>query len=175
LAATLSARNGRETCGVHQADAELCYGGATFEELASMNFTVFLSYSWQNNLHRATLLRALESLEGVEVKHDRENVRFGEPIWRKIRSLLDISDCVVPILTEDSLKSFGVFEELVRAHDRDIAIIPLCDEKVPVKDLPEFLQVNLIRYSDNHDFEDKAVPQLVAHVARLRDQHRPLS
>lgn len=131
---------------------------------------VFISYSWANFALRAIVYGELHAAE-IRALYDEIEVPVGDDLWVTISSFLNKADCVAPILTPQSISNPRVLEELVRAHERNIPIIPLCETGLDTRQLPSFIENALqIRFSDAQDLSiqcrAKLVPQLRERAAR---------
>jgi len=91
-----------------------------------MDYKVFISYSWNNLDHRTLIEEAIKNIPDLLVEVDDEIVDYGdEHLWVKIRNKLGSSDLVVALLSEESISSSAVIDELARANDRGINILPV--------------------------------------------------
>jgi hypothetical protein len=104
------------------------------------DFLVFLSYSHSDALMQNAVATTINQISGVKVWIDSDAISYGETIHPNIEKGLKESDCVLVILTENSIISFEVREEVVRAHERQIPILALKEAKVTRDSLPHFLR-----------------------------------
>lgn len=113
-----------------------------------MAYKIMISYSWKNTAERIALTHELNGIAGVEVISDVK-IKGGKPVYPSISKLIDECDCVIALLTQESILSKEVLDELVRADERKKFIIPVMSKKVEPVTLPHFLQqVRQIRYAD---------------------------
>lgn len=103
------------------------------------DFVVFISYSHLDANLQLPLELAIGSLPGVRVWSDHQ-IGFGEDIFVNIKKAIGESDCVLVLLTESSVRSPEVREELVRADMRGLPIIVLKEAAVEDKKIPYFLR-----------------------------------
>ncbi len=109
---------------------------------------VFLSYSQRNqDLAYAIMLSTKDQISkkpefNYELKFLYDEDRFieGDNIYEGILNALDEADCILAILTEDSLQSPYVIEELTRAHDRRLEIIAILENENLKDKVPWFLK-----------------------------------
>lgn len=100
------------------------------------------------------LARVLEQ-HGFEVRYDQNSIRMGEKLSSGILDLLDWADVVVSLIDQNSINSKAVLEELTRAHDRYLRIIPIVQDQL-LPELPWFLTVpRLLTYSADQDLQLK--------------------
>jgi hypothetical protein len=93
----------------------------------------------------------ISTISNVRVWVDHDAIPFGEIIHPNIEKGLKESDCVLVILTKNSIVSFEVREELVRAHERQIPILALKEAKVNRDSLPHFLRdISFIEYDEDN-------------------------
>lgn len=117
---------------------------------------VFISYSWKQKLERSVLVSCLKDSTLLRIIVDIDRINTADPIHPRISQLIDEADVVVCLITQDSLLSTEVREELVRAHERGKVIIPVVRSDIDHSKLPHFLRdLNCISYS-NDSFEETA-------------------
>lgn len=114
---------------------------------------VFVSYSRKDNPLLIALKSVLENGDEIHVRIDTQDISAGEGVHKKIGNIIDWSDIVIPIITENWLKSHETRDELIRAHERRKHIIPLVDDLVfnnTLVCLPHYLiDGNQIRFNNN--------------------------
>lgn len=116
------------------------------------DFIVFLSYSRSDTAMKDWVEGTIRDLSDVNVWVDSQAIVPGDPIHANIEKGLKKSDCVLAILTENSIKSSEVWEELIRADEREIPILVLKELKVTRDSLPHFLRdIAFIEY-DQKDY-----------------------
>jgi TIR domain len=110
---------------------------------------IFVSYSWSDSWVRSSLVERLERIGNVKPIYDRESVRPDSiSVHEKILDDLIQSDVVLAVLTDQSLKSVEVREELSLAYEWHVPFMFVRDtnvsEKLPwfLKD-PSFIQFDL--------------------------------
>jgi hypothetical protein len=117
---------------------------------------VFISYSWKQKLERSVLVSCLKDSTLLRIIVDIDRINTADPIHPRISQLIDEADVVVCLITQDSLLSTEVREELVRAHERGKVIVPVVRPDIDQSRLPHFLRdLNCISYS-NDSFEETA-------------------
>ena len=117
---------------------------------------VFISYSWKQKLERSVLVSCLMDSTLLRIIVDIDRINTADPIHPRISQLIDEADVVVCLITQDSLLSTEVREELVRAHERGKVIVPVVRSDIDHSRLPHFLRdLNCISYS-NDSFEETA-------------------
>jgi uncharacterized SAM-dependent methyltransferase len=113
-----------------------------------MEHNIFISYSWDNAITRAAVVNELKNLQGIKLIYDKIDIPKGDPIHPIISNLMKETDLIIPILTEESIKSLEVLDELSRGSERKINFFPLIEDKISNKDLPHFLKdINYIKYN----------------------------
>ena len=118
---------------------------------------VFISYSWKQKLERSVLVSCLKDSTLLRIIVDIDRINTADPIHPRISQLIDEADVVVCLITQDSLLSTEVREELVRAHERGKVIVPVVRSDIDHSRLPHFLRdLNCISYS-NDSFEETAI------------------
>jgi hypothetical protein len=108
-----------------------------------MKYSVFISYSWKREDDRKLIVGAINGISDIEVVFDEELVDYGdENLWAKIRDALGKSDLIIALLSEESIVSSAVIDELARAHDRGIKIIPILSNDLNSEDprIPYYLR-----------------------------------
>lgn len=104
------------------------------------DFVIFMSYNRNDALMQNAVETSIKQIPGVKVWVDLDAIPFGDIIHPNIERGLKESDCLLVILTENSIVSFEVREELVRAHERQIPILALKEIHVSNDKLPHFLK-----------------------------------
>ena len=117
------------------------------------DFLVFISYSRSDTALKKSVESTIRERCNVNVWVDSTAILPGEAIHANIEEGLKKSDCVLAILTRNSVKSLEVREELTRAHEREISILVLKDSKVPPGSLPHFLRDKRFIEYDQRDLE----------------------
>jgi methylase of polypeptide subunit release factors len=100
---------------------------------------VFISYSWKNEALRKTVTDHLSRLPLVEVIFDQKRIEGGDGIHPGISNMIDSADLVVAVVTNDSLASREVTDELARVNDRKKIIIPFVSADALATKLPFYL------------------------------------
>lgn len=132
--------------------------------LSQLDFVVFLSYDRDDKFMKISVENTLNSLPGVRLWTD-SRIGFGENIRAKIDAGLKESDCMLVILTENSIASFEVWEEMIRANERQIPIYAIKEDGVSKDRLPHFIAESVfIRYSKNNE---RAIDEV---LKELRDK-----
>jgi hypothetical protein len=113
---------------------------------------VFVSYSHRDSAHAERLVAAL-LLNAIDVWTDEVDVLVGDSIYEKVMQGVVEVDYMAVVLTENSLASAWVREELTVARqreleEREIVLLPLLFEPV---ELPLHLRAR--RYADFTDFD----------------------
>ncbi|MFT4252038.1 MAG: toll/interleukin-1 receptor domain-containing protein [Caulobacter sp.] len=135
---------------------------------------VFISYSWANYAKRGILTEELRHA-GALALYDEREVPVGDDLWSTISSFLNKADYVVPLLTHQSVTNPRVLEEMVRAHERNIPIIPLCEQGIDTKQLPSFIDKALqIRFSDDVDLSVQCRAKLIPQLQQRENRHADL-
>jgi len=103
-----------------------------------MPFRAFISYSRAEHL----LMLAVQAVLNKEVEFifDDGAISAGTSLWESISHNLNSASCVLAIITKSSLSSLWCMEELTRAHERGIPIVPLCDAGLDESELPSFIR-----------------------------------
>jgi len=121
-----------------------------------MKYKAFVSYNREDKPYKDVLYRTLQSVDGVTPLVDESRIPPGTKVWLKISDMLDEADCFIAVITEKSIKSHSVLQEIVRAHDRKLLMIYFIDQSVPKKDLPDFIkEVHYISFQGLEDFIGK--------------------
>lgn len=135
-----------------------------------MSFRVFISYSWDD----VTVLWALQTIlnrDPYEVMFDQDNIQKGTELWEEIDQLLNSASCVIVILTENSIRNPNVIQEITRAHERGIPIIPLCKSTIDESKLPSFIRpLNRVLFDDNNNNLPNIIrSQIAPRLAELKE------
>lgn len=120
-------------------------------------YTVFISYSWKKQNDRKFVEQSIKGIPGINVVVDRHSIDYGdENLWVKIRNMLGKSDLVIALLSEESLSSQAVIDELARADDRGIKILPIKSKELDAKDprIPYYLRLSKYMEFDNANAGD---------------------
>lgn len=118
-----------------------------------MAYRILISYSWKNAGERRALTAEIGAIEGVEVISDKI-ITPGRKIHDTVSKMIDNCDCVIALLTPESISSGEVLDELARAHERRKFIIPVLRDSVTPDKIPWYLRdVRQIRYSEER-FDD---------------------
>ena len=99
-----------------------------------MAYKVFISHSTQDQGLVISLANLL-SKYGVGVAVAEWYLSPGQPLDRKIINLIEKSDCVVILLTQNGMRSKWVQQEIGLALDKKKPIIPLVEKGISAKDL----------------------------------------
>lgn len=128
---------------------------------------VFLSYSWRNSAERFALGKTLENLENCQFIYDRKHIAPGACIHQTISKLIEECDCIIVLITKDSLSSFEVRDELTRAHALAKHIVPIVEVGIETDSLPWLIRdLRQIRY-DTLDF-DSVVRNIEEYLKELK-------
>jgi hypothetical protein len=110
--------------------------------------SVFISYSWKQKLERSVLVSCLKESSSLKIIVDVDRIDIADAVHPRISQLIDEADVLVCLITQDSLLSAEVREELVRAHERRKIIVPVVSLDIEYRSLPHFLRdINYITYS----------------------------
>lgn len=132
-----------------------------------MTIKIFISYSWKNSSDRTAIAKSLGEIKDIEVYYDKSHIKKGKNIHSEISDILDKSHIVIALLTGSSVTSVEVRDELVRANERGLIILPIVDADVKDVDIPFFLRdVNQIRYLP--DQFDSVLDAVVIAIQKLR-------
>ena len=99
-----------------------------------MAYKVFISHSTQDQ-GLVIALANLLSKYGVEVAVAEWYLSPGERLDKKMITLIEESDCVVILLTQNGMRSQWVHQEIGFALNRKKTIIPLVEKGIRTKDL----------------------------------------
>lgn len=128
---------------------------------------IFISYNWNDSSERLSIARSLEKVDGINVFYDKQNIRYGDKIHPAISDLLDRSHVLITLITTSSLASFEVRDELVRAHERGLFILPIVESGIDIKTIPFFLRdANQIRYQRNQF--DEVIVKIEKEIEKLK-------
>lgn len=86
------------------------------------------------------IAKSIDEIDGCQAIYDVKNKKPGEPLHKKIIALIRDCDCVVVLITKESVRSCEVRDELTRAHELGRKIIPIKAEDFDVNQLPWFMQ-----------------------------------
>jgi hypothetical protein len=101
-------------------------------------------------ISRDKLVSRLKS-SGFSPIWDQNNIPLGDHLHHGILKLIEDSDVVVALLTQESVESKAVLEELVRAHNQHTRIYSIVEISAVTK-LPWFLDSDIqLRYSSEED------------------------
>src|SRR5262245_42838497 len=124
---------------------------------------VFISYSWNDAPVRHALVSEISRIDGMDVLYDQAYLRASEQIHPGISKMLNDADCIIVILTDSSLNSPEVLDELSRSHERGKKIIPFVHDSADPNRIPHFLRDSLqIRYKERTF--DQALERLCAEL-----------
>jgi serine/threonine protein kinase len=128
--------------------------------------SVFISHS---HLDKERFIRDFGqamSRRGFKVWLDEWSLKTGEPFWERIGAAIQSCDFVIVVLSQNSLKSHGMLEELRTAQifnlDR-VKVLPIRIDPVNYSDIPVHLRARHIL--DFVGWEDKKV--LNARISKL--------
>jgi len=128
--------------------------------------SVFISHS---HLDKERFIRDFGqamSRRGFKVWLDEWSLKTGEPFWERIGAAIQACDFVIVVLSQNSLKSHGVLEELRTAQifnlDR-VKVLPIRIDPINYSDIPVHLRARHIL--DFVGWEDRKV--LNAKIAKL--------
>jgi serine/threonine protein kinase len=136
--------------------------------------SLFISHSHLDKERFVMDLGRAMSLRGFKVWLDEWGLRAGEPFWEKIGAAIQSCDFVIVVLSQNSLKSHGVLEELRTAQifnlDRE-KVLPVRIDPIDYSDIPVHLRARHIL--DFVGWEDKKV--LNAKISKLASDILSLS
>ncbi len=136
-------------------------------------FSVFISYSTRDRAVVRLFETALTN-ENFNVEIDFEGIKVTDPIFSRINEMLLRSNCLLAYVTDDSLKSLNVLEELVRAHDRNLKIISVIEKETNRNNLPWFMQNQLSIEFDKGQIDDE-MPKIIARLNEIREGYNGLN
>jgi len=136
-----------------------------------MAFTVFLSHSTKD-LDIVNELAKWLRLNGVVVHIASSQIQAGEPLSKKVSSLLESSDCVLAILTLNGARSEWVNQEIGYAIRRGILVVPVVEEGVKVKGFLASLEYIPFDRRNPYDAVTRAVEYLRTLAVRKEEEER---
>lgn len=105
------------------------------------------SYSRKNNIERAAFVGNIRTIEGVDVFYDQQDLNLGDEVHKSLSDMLNEADCLIALLTKESLASKEVLDEVIRSHERGKDIIPIVANDISMDSLPWFIrEKNFIKY-----------------------------
>ena len=99
---------------------------------------VFISYSWRDRETADALVEALVA-HGYEVTIDRRDLDFGEKWQMELAEFIRLSDTVIWLVSEPSVKSEWVNWELDEVAKRKKRLVPVMIGDTPRDKLPRQL------------------------------------
>jgi serine/threonine protein kinase len=135
--------------------------------------SIFISHSHQDK-ERFVLKFASElKSRGFNVWLDEWSLRVGEPFWERIGQAIDSSDFVIIILSQNSLNSHGVKEEIRTAHDYNldrVKLLPIRIDPVDFSSMPLSLRsrhiLDFVGWESNVKFNER-VSKLASDIMAL--------
>jgi serine/threonine protein kinase len=128
--------------------------------------SVFISHSHLDKERFVRDFGQAMSRRGFKVWLDEWSLKTGEPFWEEIGNAIQSCDFVVVVLSQNSIKSHGVLEELRTAQifnlDR-VKVLPIRIDPINYSDIPVHLRARHIL--DFVGWEDRRL--LNARVAKL--------
>jgi len=128
--------------------------------------SVFISHSHLDKERFVRDFAQSMSRRGFKVWLDEKSLKAGEPFWDRIGSAIESCDFVIVVLSQNSVKSQGVLEELRTAQIFNldqVKILPIRIDPVSYSTIPAHLRSRHIL--DFVGWEDKKV--LSARIAKL--------
>ena len=115
------------------------------------------------------------NLKGFKVWLDEWNLRIGEPFWERISQAIQSMDFVIVIMSENSINSYGVKEEIRTAQlfnlDK-VKILPIRIDPISFSDIPIFLRsrhiLDFVGWENNKKFDER-ISKLVSDITALSD------
>jgi serine/threonine protein kinase len=128
--------------------------------------SVFISHSHMDKDRFVRHFAQALSRRGFKVWLDERSLKAGEPFWERIGTAIQSCDFVIVVLSENSIQSHGVLEELRTAQvfnlDR-VKVLPIRIDPISYSTIPVHLRTRHIL--DFVGWEDKKV--LSARTAKL--------
>ena len=107
-------------------------------------FNIFVSYSWADEEERTNVIKALNTIDGITVLVDHLEIQEGDNIFNTISDLIDKANILLVLVSNESIKSLAVRDELVLAHERNLKVIEVCLHSDKCKEmeveLPSFMK-----------------------------------
>jgi methylase of polypeptide subunit release factors len=128
---------------------------------------VFVSYSRADSPTRFALVKAIERIPGIVVLVDTTSIRPSEHIDARISEMIEQSDCVIGIITENTASSQYVSYELGLASAKPSRrLMGFVERSVQERDIPIKLRGTLhVQFSA--DAIDSALDELVQALTQL--------
>lgn len=95
-----------------------------------MKRKVFIGYATDDRKKRDTLRRVMKKMQCIEPIVIADRGKVGESLATKVERGINKADCLMPILTTNSIGNQWVNQEIGYAKAKDRKIIPLVDEEV---------------------------------------------
>jgi hypothetical protein len=95
-----------------------------------MNARIFLSYAEMDKNKVKALRRAIRKRRGLDPIIAAEQCRVGHSLTDKVKECLRKADCLMPILTRQSINSQWMNQEIGFAVATEIPIVPLVEQSL---------------------------------------------
>jgi hypothetical protein len=130
-----------------------------------MPFKVFLSFSFNpDDIRFVDSLATYGRHYGMELYRADQHSTYGKAVSLKVTEAIRACDCLVAILTESSVRSPWVNQEIGIAHDNGKLIIPVVENGVKPNGILEGREY-LAFYPSNHGW---TVHRAVSYLAGLK-------
>jgi len=139
--------------------------------------SIFISYSSLDKDRFVNKFAKKLSDKGFTIWVDQWNLKIGEPFWEKIGDAIKASDFIVIILSENSIKSTGVSEELRTAqlfNLEKVKILPIRIDPIDYSQIPLQLRsrhiLDFIDWQNKNNFQKK-MDKLSSDIMSLYDEN----
>ncbi len=134
-----------------------------------MGYRVFISHSTEDQRLVMSLSNLL-SRYGMDVSVAEWYLTPGEPLADKINNLINESDCIVILLTQNGMRSKWVQQEIGIALNKKKTIIPLVARGVNTKELAALQGREYIEFDPN--WPGEALVKTASYVKSLKLKKR---
>ncbi len=133
---------------------------------------VFLSHSCHNHDEIKKIAKFLES-HGIICWKDLTEIRSGQRIHDRISAGLDQADCLIVLITKESVNSDEVLEEVLRARLRSKRIFYLIDSSRSRTDVSRLFSRGA--WQDNPNTEDMTNTDDVSNIIEYGERSAALA
>jgi serine/threonine protein kinase len=132
--------------------------------------SLFISHAHKDKVRFVNSFVNYLRAEGYLVWLDEKSIRAGEPFWDKITTAIEESDYVILILSENSLRSRAVNEEIRTAqlfNLNNTKIIPIRIDPIDFSEIPPYIRsrhvLDFVGWEDSMVFNTK-ISKLIADI-----------
>jgi serine/threonine protein kinase len=143
--------------------------------------SIFISHSHKDKSRFVNRFSEILKLRGFKVWLDDESLRTGDPFWERIAQAIESSSFTIVILSENSLTSPGVAEEIRTAQLQSLKktrLLPIRIDPIKFESIPKLFQsrhvLDFVGWEEQEVFQqkmEKLVADIMAlYVERIREE-----